>query len=81
MSNLIKPTAASLKNEEQTLLILLRLYEAVTGLVQAAARTAVIDLGARTDDPGVPPTGVVYLYTIGGALYARTAIAPYLLAL
>lgn len=79
-TTLVKPTAEALKDPEQALRITLRLYEAVQALQNAATSSSIVNLGARTTDPGPPPTGVVYQYTIGGSYYVRTATAPYLVA-
>jgi hypothetical protein len=80
-SSLIKPSGEALADPEQALLILMRLYEAVDAIQKVAAALSVVNLGALTADPGAPPPGKVYTYTIKGSLYARTATAPYLLAL
>lgn len=79
-SSLIKPDAASLSDPKQALLIVLRLFEAVSTLQNAASASSIIVLGALTVDPGVPPFGKVYEYTIGGSLKVRTATNIYVLA-
>lgn len=80
-TNLIKPDARSIANPDQLLVMQLRVWEALSELQAAAARSTVIDLGAVTTDPGAPPSGKVYVYTIAGSYYARTATASYQLAL
>lgn len=77
---LVKPTAAALEDPEQLLRIIMRLYDAVTEIQTGAARASVMFIVARSVDPGVPPVGKVYVYSWQGALYARTATAPTLLA-
>lgn len=77
---LIKPTKEAMENPEVAFQVVMRLYESALAAQTAAGKTSIVDLGARTDHPGAPPLGVVYLYTIAGALYARTATAPTLLA-
>lgn len=81
MTSLIKPSADSLSDPRQALSIVLKLYDALIELQQQAAKSSIINLGARSEDPGKPPPGVVYEYTLNGSLKVRTATAAYVVAL
>lgn len=78
--NLRKPTAESLAKPDQLLAIIMALFENVLSLVAASEKSSIVDLGALTADPGVPPLGVVYQYTLNGSLYVRTRTGATLVA-
>lgn len=78
--SLRKPTSETATNPAQLLTVLVGLYEAIAAL-QAVQNSSIKLLGAVPKDPGKPPVGTVYLYTIAGSLYARTTTAAYQLAL
>lgn len=80
MTNLRKPTAEAVAKPDVLLALLMSFFEALQETQKAAQAARVVDLGAQTGDPGAPPSGVVYLYTVSGSLWARTATAPTLLA-
>lgn len=81
MSTLRKPNASSVSNQAEALTILVAFYDAIVALQNAVpATTSIINLGALTKDPGLPPLGKVFEYTIAGSLKVRTRTGIYVVA-
>lgn len=76
MTNVFKPDGGTVRDP---LNFMVRVYEAIVEL-QARTTTPFVFLGSRTADPGPPPAGKVYVYTINGSAYMRTATQQTLVA-
>jgi hypothetical protein len=76
-----KPTSTTVSRPDELLAVLIGLYEAVLALQNPApSSSSIVNLGALQIDPGIPPQGTVYEYTINGSLKCRTRTGTYVLA-
>lgn len=78
MTVLAKPTADAMADKDQHLKMLVNFWQVLSAL--QGASSAIVNLGAVTKDPPVPPKGSVYEYVLNGSFKIRTATNTYVVA-